>query len=180
MKTTCSVVYAMMFFLPTIVIFSSTSLLADSQMVQDLQRKIADGLMSIRKEYPASQPRIYAMLDQLDKLCSLAKNGYQEAENLKKELSDKHAENSSLKKTLSQNKQDLLSIKKTVESAKSSLDQKLEEERLRVQQLTQERDKLLQKIAVLEAPVAKQVTKDDGKGNELLALSTQKNETNSR
>lgn len=43
------------------------------QHMHDLYKNVSDDLMSIRKEFPATQPKVYSVLDRVDKMYNLAK-----------------------------------------------------------------------------------------------------------
>jgi chromosome segregation ATPase len=172
MRKSWGIVYALMLFLPIFFAIGVTHA-NDVEMLQELYKKIASGLISIRKEYPQSQTKIYAMLDQLDKLYSLAKNDEQKSLSLEKRFQDKVAENATIKNELSQIKSDMHNARKSLETAKSNLDQKLEDDRSRIQSLSQERSSLLSKIAHLEAQLGTKKRSLDQK-NDLVAMDDQK------
>jgi chromosome segregation ATPase len=172
MRKSWGIVYALMLFLPILLAIGVTHA-SDVEALQGLYKKVAEGLISIRKEYPQCQPKIYSMLDQLDKLYSIAKNDGQKTQSLEKRIQEKVAENTTLKSELSQIKGDMHNVRKSLETAKSSLDQKLEEDRTRIQSMTQERSTLLNKIAQLEAQLGTKKHSLDQK-NELVAMDDQK------
>jgi chromosome segregation ATPase len=150
----------------------STNVVANGlEQLQDMYKKVAEGLITIRKEYPQSQSKVYTMLDHLDKLYALAKNDTQKSQILEKKLQEKTAENTQLKNELTSVKGEIHTARKTLEAAKSSVDQRIEEDKQHIQQLTQERNTLVTKVAHLEEQLnAKKQAKDDSK-NELVALA---------
>lgn len=121
------------------------------EQLQDLYKKIADGLIGLRKEYPASQPKVYALLDQIDKLYKTAKSTEESCNSYKQKLNEKTTEASSLRHEIVTMKNDVLSTKKNLECAREDLGLKLEEEKNKAQQLMKEKQELLNKVAMLES-----------------------------
>ena len=119
--------------------------------MQEHYKKVAEGLIGVRKEYPISQPRVYGMLDQLDKLYSTAKQVAQKKQTFKKKIQEKTAENTALKQDIATLRNDVSSIRKVVENAKSELAQKLAEEKAKAEQSSREHKELLDKVAIFEA-----------------------------
>lgn len=113
-------------------------------------KKIADGLIGIRKEYPVTQPKVYGMLDQLDKLLSRAKKTVVKKQQYRQKVQSLTVENTSLKQELSTVRGEVSTVRKSIESARSELALQFEQEKRRADQLTQERKDLLQKVALLE------------------------------
>lgn len=172
MRKLWGTVYATLLFLP--IFFMVGTLTAnDIEQLQDIYKKIADGLISMRKESPQSQTKIYAMLDQLDKLYSIAKNGGTKIHLLEKKYQEKVAENTAVKNELTQIKTDMHNVRKSLETAKNSLDQKLEDDKERIQNLSQERSALLTKVAHLEEQLGSKKRSLDQK-NDLVAMVDQK------
>ena len=122
----------------------------DGSTMLEIHKKITEGLIGFRKEYPESQPKVYALLDQVNKLFTTAKTAIQKGAGVKKLLQDKTAENAMLKNELAQLKGDVVTTKKTLEVSQSDLHKKWEEEHATVERLTQERKELLNKMASLE------------------------------
>lgn len=119
--------------------------------MQDHYKKVAEGLIGVRKEYPVSQPKVYAMLDQLDKLYSTAKQVSAKKLTYKKKMQEKVAENTTLKQEITGLRSDVSSIKKVVENAKSELAQKLADEKAKAEQSSREHKELLEKVSLMEA-----------------------------
>ncbi len=157
---------------------SDTMYAKSTELIQDAYKKIADGLISIRKEYAPSQTKVYAMLDQLDKLYFSAKTVTIKKNTYKKKLLEKTAENAALKNELSSLRLEVSATKSSLETTKSALDQKLEEDKARIEQLTLEKKELLHKMAEIETHkkeiVAEKKTKRNVNKNELLAMTAQK------
>jgi chromosome segregation ATPase len=176
MKTRAIIVYAMIFV--PLVCHPDHTWAKSTELMQESYKKIADGLIGIRKEFPPAQPKVYAMLDQLDKLHSTAKNVTLKKNTYKKKLLEKTAENAALRNELNTLRSEMSSTKSTLESAKSTLDQKLEEDKEQIELLTREKKELLNKIAELEIHkkeiVAEKKTKHTLNKNELVALTAQK------
>ena len=126
------------------------ALFAESNDMQDLYKTIANGLIGIRKDYPASQPKVYSLLDQVEKLYTTAKGAEEKRSKLKDQLRAKVTENVALKTELTALRSEVSTVKKAIETTKNDVDQKLEEERLRVDELLQERKMLQAKLTELE------------------------------
>lgn len=142
-------VYYFLFILP--IIFGINLLAAKSTVkMQEHYKKIADGLIGIRKEFPPTQPKIYAILDQLDKLHTLAKKAVHKKQLLKQEKNELFIEKTALKKEVATAQNELSSIKGSVENEQLELTKKLEVEKIQVEKLMQERKILLTKIAQFE------------------------------
>ncbi len=148
MRHVMKVVCCMMCVAPAMV--AGLLVAKSSALMQDNHKKIADGLITVRKEYPASQPKVYAMLDQLDKLYNAARTISQKKTIYKKKLLEKATEAAQLKQEVSVFKNESSSAKKSLESEKSDLINKLAQEQERVQQLQLERKELLNKVALFE------------------------------
>jgi len=131
----------------------------DGPTMLEMHKKITEGLIGFRKEYPDSQPKVYALLDNVNKLFNTAKTAIQKGAGVKKLLQDKMTENSLLKNELAQLKGAVDTTKKTLEVTQSDLYKKLEEEQAIVQRLTMERKELLNKMAHLEEIEKDQLTK---------------------
>ncbi|MFA5306354.1 MAG: hypothetical protein WC365_02800 [Candidatus Babeliales bacterium] len=172
MRKLWGTVYATLLFLP-IFFMVGTATATDAEQLQDLYKKIADGLISMRKESPQSQTKIYAMLDQLDRLYSIAKNCGGKIQSLEKKYQEKLAENTTIKNELTQIKTDMHSVRKSLETAKNNLDQKLEDDKTRIQSLSQERSTLLTKVAHLEEQLNSKKHSFEQK-NDLVAMVDQK------
>lgn len=125
-------------------------------LMQEHYKKVADGLIGVHKEHPASQQKVYALLDQLDKFYATAKQVSQKKQLHKKKMNESIAENVALKTEIKGLRSNVSVIKKSVEFAKNEFAQKLAEEKVHTAQLELERKDLLDKLASIE--VAK---KDD-------------------
>ena len=54
-----------------------------SAEIEELYKKIGEELISVRKEFVQAQPKIYLVLDQLDKMYGIAKTGLQKKKEIK-------------------------------------------------------------------------------------------------
>ncbi len=120
------------------------------QFIQLIHQRVADDLITIRKEHPDVQPKIYAILDQIEKMSATAKGSLQQQKGLKRLVLEKTAENITLKQELATLKNEVNGTKKTLESARLELTRKLEEEKAHVQQLWQERKELMNKMQAFD------------------------------
>jgi hypothetical protein len=147
--------------------------------IQNSYKKVADDLMSIRKDFPNAQPKVYAMLDQLNKLYSSAKTAVQEEDILKRKLLEKAKENVSLKQELMTAKNE----KKAIDAEKDVLEKKLEEENAKVLALSHEHKELTTKLVAAETANKKieqmhQKLQPELEKNELTAMADIKNQPN--
>ena len=101
------------------------------EVVQTLHNKISNDLLSIRKEYPKSQPMVYSLLDQVCKMYQISKSAMEGKKKLKnlvqtKELENKllKGENATLKNEVDSLKTDLSSTQQNLTSIAKKLDQK--------------------------------------------------------
>ena len=67
------------------------------EVVQTLHNKISNDLLSIRKEYPKSQPMVYSLLDQVCKMYQISKSAMEGKKKLKNLVQTKELENKLLK-----------------------------------------------------------------------------------
>ncbi len=117
------------------------------QQLQDLYKKIGTDLGTIKKEYAPVQPRIYSLLDQVEKMYNIAKTSVQKRKNLKKNLKAKTGE-------LVKITQELVILKKEASLTKQKFDntfKQLETEKSQLLSFNKERSELLTKLAKLEA-----------------------------
>lgn len=120
-----------------IIIMSCSGILASESGLQTIYSDITGGLITIRKEYPVVQPRVYKLLDQVDKLYTQAKTAQTECAELRKKLQEKQVEV----------KDQIEAAKRSLETAKNELTKRFEEQRKRLEALETERVSLLAKLA---------------------------------
>lgn len=106
--------------------------------VLDAYNRINDGLIGIRKQFPATQQRVYPLLDQVNKLYELAKSSSSQCSELKKKLQDGQHET----------KSQLDAAKKTFDIAKTDLAKRFDEQQQRLFALEKQRDQLMAKASV--------------------------------
>ena len=116
----------------------SGSACANGDVAAEAYGKITDGLIGLRKQFPAAQSKVYALLDQVEKLYKVAKTSSSECVELKKKLSDGQQE------TRSQ----LALAKKNLEQAKADLSKRFDEQQQRLLALEKQRDHLMAKASV--------------------------------
>ena len=75
-----------------VIIFGSMHVLSAADELAEAYNKITDGLITIRKQFPTVQPRVYSLLDQVDKLYKTAKQNALETADLKKKLQERQSE----------------------------------------------------------------------------------------
>lgn len=125
----------------------------DQQRVQDLYKKIGDDLITIRKEFSGAQPKVFSVLDQIDKMYSITKSTMQKNQDLSKDLKRHAAENLWLKNEVVNVRKELSSAKQTIEATQNSLEDvhtKLEDEKKEARLLAQEKNTLEDKVQNLE------------------------------
>ncbi len=150
-----------------------------SESIEHLYKNASDALLSICKEVPLIQTKVYASHDHLDKMHAAAKALAKENQQLKKKLQAKEDEHAALKKNLSQSKQDLAVLQQSLQTTQGSLDdsnKKLTEEKERSNTLSAQHTKLLDKVAGLDTIQGQQekttlACNDDQKGGEVRALA---------
>lgn len=112
------------------------------QQMQDLYKNIGNDLMSIRKEFVATQPKVYSILDQVDKMYNLAKITAEKKHNLNtllknqsNETSKLYTEINTLKSKITANEEELVNLRKKLADAKNAL----EKEKATKLQISQEK-----------------------------------------
>ena len=118
------------------IIMSSGWVLASESGLQDIYSDITGGLITIRKEHPVVQPRVYKLLDQVDKLYTQAKTAQSECAQLRKKLQEKQTEA----------KDQIEAAKRSIEVAKGELSKRFEEQNKRLQALEAERATLVARL----------------------------------
>jgi len=121
------------------MVIGTANLFASDSLAEGYN-KITGGLISIRKQFPVVQPRVYSLLDQVDKLYKVAREQTLEVAALKKKLQERQQET----------KEHIDNAKKLVENAKTELAKKFEEQSAQLQALRAERDQLLGKISLAD------------------------------
>lgn len=124
-----------------LVLQSTTTLNAKTlQQMQDLYKNIGNDLMSIRKEFAAAQPKVYSILDRIDKMYNLAKLTAEKKHNLSLQLKNQssetkklYAEINTLKSKIAAHEEDLATTRKKLEHANNAL----EREKSQASQLSQ-------------------------------------------
>jgi septal ring factor EnvC (AmiA/AmiB activator) len=127
------------------------------QQMKDLYKKIGDDLVTVRKDFTAAQPRIYSVLDQIDKLYNLAKDTVHRRKTVKKSLKEKIAEIKKLHSELSVLKSELGSVKQRLDTT----NKQLESEKVHLSQLSKEKGDLLGKVKKLEVQRMKKREQDE-------------------
>lgn len=131
--------------------------------MQQLYKKIGSELITIRKEYSAAQPKVYSLLDQVEKLYAVSKNVHQKKVQYKKLYKVKEIEVVSLKKEIAQ-------MKNEFQSTRSQLDathKKLEAEKANANNILKEKNEIINKISKLEALSQQQGKKKLSKAEKL-------------
>ena len=95
-----------------------------SEEVSRLHSKISQDLLSIKKEYPPTQPKIYSALDQVSKIYQISKNTLIERKELKTRLNSSSKEFFILKTENSHLKQALDNLKNKLNSSQQELENK--------------------------------------------------------
>jgi chromosome segregation ATPase len=111
------------------VICSVSDLYAKTlEQMQDLYKNIGTDLMSIRRDFSAAQPKIYAILDRIDKMYNLAKVTAEKKQHLKllaknqgSEIKKLNEEINSLKSKVAIHEEELNKTHQKLEATKSEL-----------------------------------------------------------
>lgn len=120
-----------------------------SQELQEYYKKIGDELISVRKQFTESQPKIYTILDQLDKMHGIAKHIVQRKKEWKRKFKQKERENTLLKKDIEKLKQEFVAMQQTCSVSQVALNQMTQKLDLEKQQsllLQDEKTKLVDRI----------------------------------
>ncbi|MFC1894613.1 hypothetical protein ACFLYH_01550 [Candidatus Dependentiae bacterium] len=140
-KTICALIVFLYSLFTNMIVASQTE-----QTIQLLHNKINKDLLSIKKEYPKTQPVIYSLLDQVCKLYQISKSAIAGKKKLKTSIQSQElenrlikGENSNLKNELAELKKDLLSTQQNI----SSIAKKLEQKNLLLSIKTKEQQKLV-------------------------------------
>lgn len=122
--------------------------------LQQLHKQMVDDLVSIRKDHPDSQPRVYSILDRLDKVYGTAQERFDEQEGLSDIVKKKDSEISALKHDVATLKHEHDEMKQLLKAA----DEKWEHERQQSKLYAEEKRSLEKKIQMLkeQATVAKE------------------------
>ena len=112
------------------------------QQMHDLYKNIGNDLMYIRKEITAAQPKVYSILDQVDKMYNLAKVTAEKQHNLNAMLKNQssesnklYAEINTLKSKIAANEEELINTRKKLEYTNNAL----EKEKANISRLSQEK-----------------------------------------
>jgi len=120
-----------------------------AEQLQEFYKKIGEELISVRKQFTESQPKIYLVLDQLDKMYGIAKTGLQRKKEIKRSLKQKEQENLALKRDLEKAKQDLAAVQQLCSHSQQALNdvtQKFDMEKQQALLLASEKNKLVDRI----------------------------------
>lgn len=123
------------------------------EQLQSIYKQITNELISIRKEFAGAQPRVYTVLDHIDKMNNLAKTSYQKRHALEAQINSTSSnakslreENKSLKAEISTLKQKLDVTTKFLENTSNQLNS----EQQRAAKHSKEKKELQGKIAQVE------------------------------
>jgi chromosome segregation ATPase len=124
------------------------------EQIQILHEDIGSDLMSIRKEFITTQPKIYSLLDRINKMYNLAKVAAEKKGLIKNELKNKITENKKLQTELSNLKNKLLTAEKELENSANkftSVNKELQVERVQTAILSREKKEISQEKNELQA-----------------------------
>jgi len=116
--------------------------------MRDLYKKVGTELVGIRKEYPATQPRIYRLLDRIDKIYNTVKTSLNAQQDMQAQLKEKNLETMTLQNELVSMKGKLDSVQEKFEMTTKNLEiatKSLEIEKKYSDKLAQEKTELLTK-----------------------------------
>lgn len=125
---------------------------SSTEQMQELYKTIGEELISIRKQFTEAQPKIYLVLDQLDKMYGIAKSGLQMRDEIAKNLKQKEIEITTLKKDLEKTKNELATVQQTstaTQQALNEVSQKFDSEKQQTLLLASEKNKLVEKIKTI-------------------------------
>jgi chromosome segregation ATPase len=93
------------------------------QQMQNLYENIGDDLMCIRREFTATQPRVYSVLDRIDKIYNLAKIAVDKKNRCKDILRNQGAETQKLQEEIGVLKSKLAATESDLETATNQLEE---------------------------------------------------------
>ncbi|MFH1831706.1 MAG: hypothetical protein ABH827_02780 [bacterium] len=125
------------YFLFVLALISGKTYGADPAEVQKIYKSIEEQLVEIRKEHPTTQQKIYTILDQVNRLSSLASSSGTRIQHLEKEIKTKESEFNIIQDELIKSKK---SAQETEDKIKT-LANNFEQEKKLAQQLAQEKKK---------------------------------------
>jgi chromosome segregation ATPase len=117
------------------------------EQMQLLHKEIGNDLMSIRKEFTAVQPKIYSLLDRIDRMYNVAKTAVEKKRELKNELKNKVSENKKILTELNSLKIKLSETENALENSTkkfTSINKELELEKVQSAILSREKKELAQ------------------------------------
>lgn len=136
------------------------------QQMQDLYNNIGDDLMCIRKEFAATQPKVYSVLDRVDKMYNLAKIVVDKKNKYKDIYKTQGAEARKLNEEISTLKARLSTTESELESANNQLEEAnkaVVEEKNQSLKLAQEKFKISKEQHELQTQVKKMKSEKDKK-----------------
>ncbi|MCF7799798.1 tektin family protein [Candidatus Babeliales bacterium] len=122
-------------------IFASKS----QEFIQKLHKNIGDDLLSIKKEFPPSQSKVYTTLDQVCKIYQVAKKNIEKKRKLKEIIKVKDEQYKTLTSKTNLLKNQFTDLIKELETSKQnllSLNKKLEKKEITLTMLKQEKNNL--------------------------------------
>ncbi|KKQ49802.1 MAG: hypothetical protein US69_C0002G0077 [candidate division TM6 bacterium GW2011_GWF2_38_10] len=121
--------------------------------MQAVYKQITNELVTIRKEHKATQPRVYAILDQVDRMNTLSKTMYQKKQKLEQSAAEASKQMHALEQENQTLKGEIDSLKQKLEITTRVLEQaseKLIKEKNRAKSRSQECKNLQGKITQIE------------------------------
>ena len=115
------------------------------EQINLLHKDIGNDLMSIRKEFTAAQPKVYSLLDRIDRMYNIAKISAEEAHVTKQELKDKLSDNKKLQCEISTLKNKLQTAEKELDKFAKKftyLNKELQIEKVQTAILSREKNEL--------------------------------------
>lgn len=122
--------------------------------IQDLYKKIGEDLGNLRKEYTVGQPKIYTILDRIDRMYNLTVGIHKKKKNFKKLAKENLGEVSVLREENKILKNELLGIQQRADITSKKLEvvgKQLELEKNQTSKLAQEKGDLTSKIKQFES-----------------------------
>lgn len=140
---------AVLLLLQSIDVFAQNTkkLLENKASLETVYKNVVDELVNVGKAHTPSQPKVYAVLDQLDTIHASAKHAFEQEDVLKDALKKKEAEVLALQ-------QDILTMKTEHDNAQKKLSlisKKLSEEKNQNKLFAEEKKKLEKQVGTLQA-----------------------------
>ncbi len=133
--------------------FAATPRSNTQDQIQTLYKQITNELMDIRKEFAGAQPKVYSMLDQIDKMNNMTKTIYQKKRSLEAQIDTINSNTKSLRDENKALKAETISLKQKLDVTNQFIEatnKQLDSEIKRAAKRSKEKKDLQGKISQIE------------------------------